>query len=212
MTWLSYIFPRHIAGSRSTVNGRIEVKEIRGQKTLLVEGIQQTGPYPNVLWKRGFADACRLPAAPKQILVLGVGGGEVLGRLASLFPDAAITGVDIDAEIIRLARAHFSIGTIPGLTLVCEDAQVFVQKERKKFNLVIVDLYVANDVPSFATGDTFMAGVSRLLCSGGRLIMNYFHATDQARQARSFANKLSKYFISVSYRPVLRNIFFYVVK
>ncbi len=212
MTWLSYIFTRHIARAQSAVNGRIEVAEIRGQKTMLVEGIQQTGPYPNELWRLGLADASQFPEVPKRMLVLGVGGGEVLRRLSEVFPGATIVGVDIDPEIIRLAREYFSVDDIPGLTLVCGDAQTFVQKERRRFDLAVVDLYVANDVPDFATDDAFIAELSRILRPGGRMIMNYFHAKDQERQVRMFAKKLSKRFTKVRYQPVLRNIFFYVVK
>lgn len=214
MGWFSQLIGRTIAVSHSSWNGKIEVKDIRGHRTLLADGIQQTGPYPNRLWDVGLKDILTAGKAPINILVFGVGGGYVFKLLNTAFPQAMISGVDIDPEIIRLSRQHFGLDAIPHLHLVCQDAKTFVQRksEQSKYDLVVIDLYVANDVPGFVTQESFLRSVSRFLRPRGRLVINYFHARNQEGEVKKLASKLSRCFSKVEYQSVLRNIFFTVVK
>lgn len=213
MKWLSTIVPRMIAVMRSQYNGNIEVKEIGGTRTLLVNAVQQTGPYPNRLWELGLREILRKKQKPRRILVFGVGGGYVFQLLSGAFPRAEMTGVDIDPAIIRISRGYFGLDGISRLNLVCEDAGMYVRKQKRtKYDLVIIDVYIGNDVPAFVTTDVFLTGVYRLLGSGGELVINYFHATKQKSGTKQLADVLLNRFRRVRYHPVLRNIFFYVVK
>jgi S-adenosylmethionine-diacylgycerolhomoserine-N-methlytransferase len=50
----------------------------------------------------GDLASCR--AAPRRILEVGCGTGRNLEKLAARFPDAALTGLDLSADMLRLAR------------------------------------------------------------------------------------------------------------
>lgn len=197
MSLLSYLIPRKLLESSSVYNKKIEVREINGRNILLVNGIQQTGPYTEKLWKKGLKNM-----HAKRILVFGIGGGAVLRH----FPDSHITAVDIDPEIIRIAKKYFGLGRQKNVIIVQSDARLF--RTIKKFDLVIVDLYTGNDVPNFVSQKEFLHRILGFVSPGGQLIINYFSQTNQARNAANIVSLLP----GATAKPVLRNMFIFVVK
>lgn len=194
MRILSYIFPQTIYQSTSHYNKTIEVKEINGRNVLLVNGIEQTGRYTEKLWTMGLRGIY-----PKNILVFGVGGGTVFKH----FPKSQITAVDIDNKIIQIAIEYFGIRNV---TLIESDARLF--DTDKKFDLVIVDLYIGNDVPNFVTQKPFLARIFQMVAPGGQMVLNYYN---QNKQEQTAAKIVSMFHKAIA-KPVLRNIFVYVVK
>jgi len=197
MSFLSYFIPQLVYHSSSHYNKKIEVREINGRNVLLVNGIQQTGGYTEKLWKEGMRNI-----HGKKILVFGVGGGTVFSN----FPDAQITAVDIDPEIIRIGKKYFGLGKLSNLTLIQQDARMFIS--RKKYDLIIVDLYIGNDVPAFVSQKPFLKKCMSFLLPGGQMVINYFSQKDQETKAHA----LRQIIIGATVKPVLRNIFVYVVK
>lgn len=186
-----------------------------GKNALLVDGIQQTGPYTEKLWKTGLKLVMKdSPSGVSSILVFGVGGGTVFKMFQKAFPGARLVGVDIDTEIIRIGKQYFGLDTLPHLSLVAQDARIYVKdpSSKEKYDLVIVDLYTGNGVPFFVTGKPFLAAVRRLVRPGGRMIMNYFDEKDQSRTSQILFDTLTFVYRHVERKAVLRNIFFYVIK
>lgn len=194
MKFLSYILPQTIYQSLSPYNKKIEVREINGRNVLLVNGIEQTGGYTDKLWKIGLRGI-----HPKKVLVLGVGGGTVF----RMFPESKITGVDIDTEILHIAKKYFGLLSA---TLIHKDARVF--DTDKKFDLVIVDLYIGNDVPGFVTQKPFLTGILGMVAPSGRMVLNYYNKDKQEQKAE----KIVSMFRNAIAKSVLRNIFIYVLK
>ena len=179
--------------------------------SLLVNGIEQTGPYTEKLWRIGLKFILEDRSfQPRNILVFGVGGGTVFGAFAKAYPKACMTGVDVDPEIIRIGKTYFGLDKLPHLMLVTEDARDY--SEHQKYDLVIVDLYIGNDVPGFVTENPFLSKVRRLLPPGGRMIMNYFRQRNQDQHAQKLFKRLSAIYTKTEHRSVLRNIFFSVIK
>ncbi len=214
MDWLSFLFPKKVLHLTSLYNRSIDVVHSFGRLTLLVDSTAQTGIYPDRLWKTGLVPFLKTVHAPKRIVVFGVGGGAVFHLLHRIFPQASLVGVDIDPVILKIAKDYFGLNAIPGLSLITQDAQRFVKKrsEQGKSELIVIDLYIGNGMPAFVQDARFYASLSRILKSGGILVMNYYYPPHTDRSLKSFSNKMSQYFRSVEYKPVLRNIFFYVVK
>lgn len=194
MSLLSYIIPQRVYETSTRYNKKIEVREINGKNVLLVNGIEQTGSYSEKLWRTGLQGM-----HPKDVLVFGVGGGTVFRK----FPESRITGVDLDGEILHIAKKYFGLHNT---TLIKRDARLF--DTNKKYDLVIVDLYIGNDVPEFVTTKDFLLKCKRFLRNGGQMVINYFSEKDQEKKAAEIA----LYFKKVHVKAVLRNMFIYVVK
>ena len=85
---------------------------------------------------------------PRNVLVLGLGGGVVIGELVQKLPDTKIVAVEIDDCMIRLATEHFfpHFGANRRVTVVNTDVMKFETKER--FDVVL------GDVPHFYEAKT----------------------------------------------------------
>lgn len=204
MRLLSYILPRLIYKTSSRYNKKIEVKEINGRYTLLVNGIEQTGNYTQKLWRIGLQPI--LHRQYKNILIFGVGGGGLFHILNRRFRNAKLIGVDIDDSIINIAKNYFGLDGIPSLTLIRQDARSF--RSYTLYDLVIVDLYIGNDVPEFVTKKTFLLRMYRMLAPNGQMVLNYYNEFNKVQNAA----KIASLFTQAKAKSVLRNIFVYVIK
>ena len=81
------------------------------------------------------------PAKRKKVLILGLGGGSAARIVRALAPDALIVGVEFDAEVVAAARAHFGLSAL-GLEVIVDDAQAVLQRERRRFDLIIEDVFI----------------------------------------------------------------------
>jgi spermidine synthase len=81
---------------------------------------------------------------PRSVLMLGVAGGTSLRTLRHLLPDCELTGVELDGELLDLAREHMALDYC-GAELVRADAWQWLLNNRRKFDVVIDDLYLAGD-------------------------------------------------------------------
>jgi spermidine synthase len=98
-----------------------------------------TGP---VWW--GLAAPVTLLRNPRpRVLMLGLGAGSVAGVLRVLAPDAALVGVELDRQVLRLARRHFGLGRL-GVEVVVDDVFHYLRRERRLFDLVVEDVFVGS--------------------------------------------------------------------
>lgn len=213
MNVLTYLFPRVLYRGSSKYSRSIEVVESFGNQKLLVNGIVQTGRYPHSLLSRGLRHLSRLHIGPmRQILVLGIGGGDLFHMLSARYPKAAITGVDIDATIVQLAKKYFHLAEIPNTTYVISDAKKYISVAKKKtqrFDTIIVDLYVGNSVPEFVTMKSFFRDITLLLRPKGSMMFNYFIYAGQQEKKQEVHKLLAHIYPVVDMQSNLRNIFFY---
>ncbi len=84
---------------------------------------------------------------PKNVLLLGLGGGSVVHILRKEFGlQAPITAVEIDPTMIHLARTEFQLDSYADLKLIQGDAIVQIHALRERFDLVVVDLFADLDM------------------------------------------------------------------
>jgi len=106
-------------------------------------------------------------------LILGFGAGSVASILCDEYKkDVHLTGVEKDPVVIDLAKKYFHIDRYKDLSLHIEDAGDFVENCAKKFDLVVVDIFVGVDVPEKFREEKFLAGLGRLLSPGGISFFN----------------------------------------
>src|SRR5690606_7076025 len=111
--------------------------------------------------------------AMEQILVLGVAGGSVIRTLVDeLKFTGTITGVEIDPEIVEIAKTYFQLDQIPNLQLFIDDAFEFVLKTKHKYDLVIIDVFKDTEMPNFLFEKFFTDRVNYLLQPSGYILFN----------------------------------------
>jgi spermidine synthase len=103
---------------------------------------RQDTPLTGSVWDALAAPILALaPARRRRVLILGLGGGSAARLARALAPRARIVGVEIDAEVVALARRWFALGTL-GLEVVRADARRYLERCRERFDAVLEDVFV----------------------------------------------------------------------
>lgn len=202
MSLSSYLIPQTIARFSSKYNQDIRVIEEAGRPKLLVNGSRQSGKYIEWLWKKAFAAFGPLSAS--SILVLGVGGGSVIHILRRLYPQALIVGVDIDPQIIEIGKKYFGLSEVPNLELIAADAKDY--KITRRYDLVIVDLFIGRNIPDFVLERSFLGRL------GPRVIINYLRELEYLDKSEKLKKTLKIVFREVRDFTIARNRFFLALK
>lgn len=200
---LSYLFPQVIYTGQSPYNRDIRVVLEAGKKKLLVNGIQQSGPAVEGFWNFAFTHV-PLPQTLTSVLILGVGGGTVFSKIHTRYPTASIIGVDIDPIIVDMAMAHFGVADFA--TLIVKDAREYVRTAQKKYDLVIVDLYIGRDIPEFESSKEFIRDVRRI---GNAMLINYLHDGDYKERSEKLIGLLLREYTEVAVADLPYNRFIY---
>lgn len=212
MDWLTFLVPRQLYSGSSRYSDSIEVVVSFGNRKLLVNGITQSGRYPTKLFQRGLQTLQLWHEGPmKQILVLGIGGGDIFHLLRKQYSRAHLCGIDIDAKIVQLGKKYFGLRDIPNTTYIVADAKKFSkrQSQKKIYDCVIIDLYIGNSVPDFVISKGFFKDVKRLLRPGGSIMFNFFSYTHQPDVKQEILFTLKSIFPNVVMKSNRRNIFFF---
>ncbi|WP_418262967.1 spermidine synthase [Flavobacterium faecale] len=171
---LSYFTPVSIHTEKSTVSKSLDINWNNGELVIDSENTNYSYGHLQHFLKLGLeAIGFEKVKAMKQVLVLGVAGASVVRTLIDdVQYEGKITGVEIDANIIKLANKYFNINKIPQLEIVIDDAFEFVFKTKVKYDLIIVDLFQDIQMPSFVYEIHFRDRICLLLEKNGCILFN----------------------------------------
>lgn len=108
---------------------------------------------------------------PRSILVLGSAAGGILRKIERVFPEAQITGVDLDPQVHEVALNVFGVDPAQS-TLVARDARVFVRQAKETYDFIIVDLFSGEFIPTHCITREFFELVRARLTPGGGVFIN----------------------------------------
>lgn len=124
-----------------------------------------------------------LTTAPRDIAMIGLGGGSLAKFCHRHLPDANITVVEINPGVIAL-RDEFCVPVDgPRMRVIEADGAVWLQQQAAAFDVLLVDAYDEHGLPPALATDAFQASCARCLRPGGVLSMNLnLDRRDTARQ------------------------------
>ena len=182
----------------SPVNGKIRVVRTLGLGTYLqAEGLTQSGGIVDGFWRRLLGKVKKEKPEIKNCLILGLGGGSAAMRVKKLWPQAEVTGVDVDPLMIELGRKYLGLD---GVKVVIEDASDFtIDADRKsqKYDLILIDTYLGSSYPPEFERDDFLIRMKRLLKNNGLAVFNRLYYGEKRPAAMRFGAKLEKVFVRV---------------
>jgi len=118
-------------------------------------------------------------AAPQRILMLGTAGGSLLHFLRYHYPQADITAVDIDNELIeQLLELDILPPADDRLTYICDDAQQIIKRSEQSFDLVIVDVFNGAQSPPWLLETASIRQLHDLVSVNGALAFNLLIDSD----------------------------------
>ena len=183
---------RAIATIASAISGEIKVYRDgpSGLITYTQGGYEQSAADRNGVSTATYIHALyglALQTRARTALVIGCGGGS----LASMLQKAgtATTVIDIDPASFELARWYF------GLPDACErhvaDGRDFLERDERRFDVIVLDAYDAADMPKHLAGPAFFKLVKTRLAPGGVFLVNAYVRNDDDPFARETAAGLS---------------------
>ncbi len=156
--------------------------------------IDPAAPHKIVMQNLQYLMGCLMfMSAPKRILMLGVGGGSLIHFFRHYCPKAHITGVDIDEELINQMHEQFLLPKGDELLhYEFADAHSWVFDNKHSYDLIIVNIFDANHMPSWVLGKDFMQQLAQRLNNNGCVAWNTLISSDH--EFNSFYSNLRSVF------------------
>lgn len=177
----------------SPVNGKIEViKSLAFGTYIQVGGLTQSGGVVSDVWKTSLKKVLQSKKVVKNCLVLGFGAGSNALLVRKNWPDAKITGIDLDKHMVKLGREYLNIKKDVA-DVEIRDAYDFVRQaaENKiKYDLVLIDLYIGHEYPKVFERIEFIKLTKKVLNKNGIVVFNRLYYEDKRKLAVKFSKLL----------------------
>lgn len=196
MSLINYFFPRKIHYPDTKYNKKINVIDYGTSATLLSENLIESGQIMAHIWGVGINRLLPKTFVPKTVLLLGLAGGSNAHLINKKYPQAKITGVDIDRVMIDIGRKHFGLDKIKNLTLIVADAFLFVKQLKKdaKYDLVLLDCFIGESIPKKLEGLGFL---KKLKDHSSFVLINHLYWHEHRAATQRFMRSLSTKFFFV---------------
>ena len=112
------------------------------------------------------------PPKVERIMEIGLGGGRTVSYLSATLPDTAILTVELDKDVVDLAKKYFKFKETARLRTVVSDGRAFLIKDDEKWDVIMIDAYRGPFVPFHLLTKEFYALVKSRLNPGGVVVQN----------------------------------------
>lgn len=113
-----------------------------------------------------------LAEEPRRFLVVGLGGGTLPMFLRKYYPKAVIDAVDIDPDVVDVAKKFFGFREDRHMNVHVSDGRRFVENTRQPYDVIFLDAFGAAGTPSHLTTQEFLEAVRRAVAPGGVVVAN----------------------------------------
>jgi len=165
---------------KSAFNNIIVTENDRGMRTLEFE---KGGARQSVV-KLGDPDHLELPYTrvamtglalcedPRRVLVVGLGGGSIPMFLRKHYPKATIDVVDIDPEVVQVAKKFFGFREDSRMRVHTADGRRFIEQCRQRYDIIFLDAFGTDSIPQHLATVEFLRSVRRALTPRGLVASN----------------------------------------
>jgi len=120
----------------------------------------------------------RDPGSVDRVLFVGGGGFSGPKRFLREYPGVTVDVVELDPEVVRVARERFGVPESERLNVHTGDGRRFLRRTDHTYDVVVLDAYRADRVPYHLTTVEFMRLVEARLDEEGVVVSNIIAATD----------------------------------
>ncbi len=204
------VLPKLIFQTSTPYNERVEVWQYGKHLKLMVNGSVESTTHDTPSAKNSFLGRTvdllkENEPSLQRVLILGLGGGTMQHFISQKFdPCPEIVSVDIDAQVVGIAKEYFEVDKIPNHRIIIDDAcRVVVEPEKfdlaeHMFDAVVVDIFIGDKYPDLGRSGNFVAGVKRLLKPGGLAVFNRIYHGHHQDEVNMFIEMLHDFFTDVN--------------
>lgn len=109
---------------------------------------------------------------PERVLVVGHGAGTLPMFLRHYYPKTTIDSVDIDPEVVFVAREFLGFREDPRMRAIVADGRVFIEQAREPYDLIFLDAFGSDSLPPALTTQEFLQAVRRAVRPDGVVVGN----------------------------------------
>ncbi len=122
----------------------------------------------------------------KRFLMIGFGGGQITNYLFRKFEGIEIDAVDIDPEVIRLARKYFDVPQSPRYRTHAADGRVFVEHSgAQTWDMILLDAFRGVYVPKHLKTVEYYEQLVAHLSPAGVVAANLHSRTESYKHDRN---------------------------
>ncbi|MFO7941392.1 MAG: fused MFS/spermidine synthase [Bacillota bacterium] len=136
------------------ISGRLQVIDRGNKRTMFLGSLPQTtvdlsDPDRHVGRYIPYLHAGSLfNPEPDRAMFLGLGGGAGVRSFHQTYPDCELRAVEIDENVVRVAREYFFVPRDERVSLVVEDGRRYLALNPGAFDHIILDAYNQDGYPS----------------------------------------------------------------
>ncbi len=148
-------------------------------------------------YTRAMALALMIQAAPRRVLLIGLGGGALLHFIFHHFPAIKIDVIERRPAVIQLAKEHFLLPDDSRIQIFCGDAMQLLAELTDGYDVIFNDAYSNNGPDISLYSDIIHQHSHRLIGDQGLLVSNLW----QRRRKENIAliTSLRRFFPAMAY-------------
>lgn len=123
--------------------------------------------YLELPYARAIMAALTFCEKPERVLIVGLGGGTLPSFLHKHYPSMRIDVVDIDPDVVDVARRFFGFREDCALRTHVADGRRFIEECREPYDMILLDAYGPDSIPRHLATLEFLQAVRRALAPGG---------------------------------------------
>ena len=158
----------------------VDVSEMDGVRSLYLgsETVQSAmrvkAPYElELAYSRGMMMFLLFMKQPKEVLMVGLGGGSVAKYIHHFLPEMQTRVVEINPRIIQVARSHFYLPDDDDRLEVIEgDGVVYLQENGATADVLLLDIFDSQGVPPEMYNQAFFDTCEASLRLDGMMAVN----------------------------------------
>jgi spermidine synthase len=155
------------------------------------------GPWDYMLIADAFRPASSAEMTPKSIAILGLAGGTAARQYTAAYGSGVqITGVEIDPDIVTVARRYFQLDE-PNVHPVVADARYWLDTQAAKYDVIVMDAYRQPYIPFHLTTREFFTEVRDHLNPGGVAVVNAGRTATDYRLVDALASTMAAVYPNV---------------
>ncbi len=154
------------------------------------------GPWEQVISAPFFNPA---PVARQDITrmaIVGLAAGTTAREASAVFPDLQIDGIEIDPEIVRIAREYFDMNE-KNLDVIIQDGRWELATSDQEYDIISIDAYRPPYIPWHMTTQEFFQIVYDHLDEDGVMVINVGRGPDDRRLLDSLCATIGTVFPSL---------------
>lgn len=128
-------------------------------------------------YSRTMVAALALHAAPKDVLLVGLGGASIPRFMNKHWPDIRLDVVEIDADVVQVCQDWFELKGAPCLRIIVMDGRMYLKRSRKTYDVILLDAYAADRIPFHLATMEFVQLARSRLKPGGVVASNLWESS-----------------------------------